>query len=64
MRPVFGESTAVPVALAGGMFTGSAIYRGRFLGALSSLGIAPTPMALVSEPADGALRLAQRALTS
>jgi N-acetylglucosamine kinase-like BadF-type ATPase len=49
---------AFPVALAGGLLVSSAAYRERFLSALADRGLAVGPVALVTEPAEGAVRLA------
>jgi N-acetylglucosamine kinase-like BadF-type ATPase len=48
----------VPVALAGGLLLGSAGYRERVLRGLRSLGVQPGTVALVEEPAQGAIQLA------
>jgi N-acetylmuramic acid 6-phosphate etherase len=53
---------AVPLALAGGLLVGSDLYRERFLAALREGGLTVEPVALVREPAEGAVILAQRAL--
>jgi N-acetylglucosamine kinase-like BadF-type ATPase len=50
--------TAVPLALGGGVFLGDAGYRRRFLAALEAAGVHAAPVALVAEPAEGAVRLA------
>jgi N-acetylmuramic acid 6-phosphate etherase len=47
-----------PVALAGGLLVSSAAYRGRFLAALAERGLRAEPAAVVTEPADGAVRMA------
>lgn len=52
-----------PVALAGGVLLHSETYRTRFLETLHSLGLAPGPVALVPDPAAGAVVLARRAAT-
>ncbi|HVK11300.1 MAG TPA: N-acetylmuramic acid 6-phosphate etherase [Gemmataceae bacterium] len=49
---------AFPVALAGGLLVSSAAYRERFLAALAGRGLRAEPATIVSEPAEGALRLA------
>jgi N-acetylglucosamine kinase-like BadF-type ATPase len=49
---------AVPVALAGGLLLESADYRRRFLAALVECGLTADPVAVVAEPAEGAVRLA------
>jgi N-acetylglucosamine kinase-like BadF-type ATPase len=51
---------AVPIALAGGMFIALPTYGVRFLAALAKIGVTPAPFTIVTEPAEGALRLAQR----
>jgi N-acetylmuramic acid 6-phosphate etherase len=48
----------VPLALAGGLLLGSASYRERVVRALAAQGIAAAPVAVVPEPAAGAVRLA------
>jgi N-acetylmuramic acid 6-phosphate etherase len=48
----------VPFALAGGLLVGGAGYRERFLKELKSMGVVAEPVALVTEPARGAVRLA------
>jgi N-acetylmuramic acid 6-phosphate etherase len=53
-----GWSGPVPVALAGGLLLGSEGYRERMIQGLRSLGVLPAVVALVEEPAQGALRLA------
>ena len=50
----------VPLALAGGLLVGSASYRGRLLQALTIRGVQASPLAVVQEPAEGAVRLASR----
>jgi N-acetylmuramic acid 6-phosphate etherase len=52
------EGAAVPTALAGGLLLGSAGYRQRVLDGLAALGCRAEPVGLVSEPAEGAVRLA------
>jgi N-acetylmuramic acid 6-phosphate etherase len=52
----------IPLALAGGLLLGSEVYRQRVLGALKDLNIEPSPIALVEEPAQGAVQLAVTAL--
>jgi N-acetylglucosamine kinase-like BadF-type ATPase len=47
-----------PVALAGGLIISSPGYRARFLSALTDRGLNVAPVALVTEPAEGAVRLA------
>jgi N-acetylglucosamine kinase-like BadF-type ATPase len=49
---------AFPVALAGGLLVASPSYRERFLSALKARGLTPGHVALVTEPAEGAVRLA------
>jgi len=55
---------AVPLALAGGLFLGSRLYRDRFLHALAERGYQAHPLTRVSEPALGALRRAYRLAAS
>jgi N-acetylmuramic acid 6-phosphate etherase len=55
-----GLPATLPVALAGGVFTGSESYRERFLAELSRLGIEARPVRMVAEPAQGAVALACR----
>jgi N-acetylmuramic acid 6-phosphate etherase len=52
----------VPLALAGGLLLGSEMYRQRALQALTTFGVEPGPIALVEEPAQGAVWLAVTAL--
>lgn len=52
--------STVPLALAGGLFLGSRLYRDRFLHALAERGYQAHPLTRVSEPALGALRRAYR----
>jgi N-acetylmuramic acid 6-phosphate etherase len=52
----------VPLALAGGLLLGSAVYRQRVLGALTALAVVPSTVTLVEEPAKGAVVLAVTAL--
>jgi N-acetylmuramic acid 6-phosphate etherase len=54
----------LPLALAGGVLLSSEDYRGRVLRCLVSQGIRPDPVALVTEPAEGALRMAVAAVRS
>jgi N-acetylmuramic acid 6-phosphate etherase len=49
---------AFPVALAGGLLVASPAYRERFLVALTARGLNAGPVTLVTEPAEGAVRLA------
>lgn len=51
---------AVPLALAGGLLVGAPTYRDRLLRQLRGLGIRPDHVIAVSEPAEGALRMASR----
>jgi N-acetylmuramic acid 6-phosphate etherase len=50
--------TSFPVALAGGLLIASPAYRARFLLALAARGLTVGQVALVNEPAEGAVRLA------
>ncbi|HEY8503609.1 MAG TPA: hypothetical protein VIL46_03450, partial [Gemmataceae bacterium] len=61
-----GFDGTVPVALAGGLLVGSERYRQRVRAALAATapGLRPGPVALVSEPAEGAVRLAREVLHS
>jgi N-acetylglucosamine kinase-like BadF-type ATPase len=52
------EPSAVPIALAGGLLRASPSYRARVLDSLTGLGYRAAPVAVVREPAEGALRLA------
>jgi N-acetylmuramic acid 6-phosphate etherase len=52
------EAPAVPTALAGGLLLGSAGYRRQVLDSLAGLGCRAEPVALVHEPAEGAVRMA------
>jgi N-acetylmuramic acid 6-phosphate etherase len=52
----------LPVALAGSVLVNNADYRQLFVRALQSLGINAASVRLVSEPAEGAVRLAAQAL--
>ncbi|QJW94058.1 N-acetylmuramic acid 6-phosphate etherase [Frigoriglobus tundricola] len=54
---------AFPVAMAGGLLA-APDYRERFLSALAARGLAVGPGALVTEPAEGAVRLALDTITS
>jgi N-acetylmuramic acid 6-phosphate etherase len=51
-------SGPIPVALAGGLLQESEHYRQRFLRLLQALGVEAQPVAVVQEPAEGAVRLA------
>ncbi|MBN9518532.1 N-acetylmuramic acid 6-phosphate etherase [bacterium] len=53
-----GYGRSFPVALAGGLFESRADYCARFLTALADRGLTPEPVAVVREPAEGAVRLA------
>ncbi|MCC6420463.1 MAG: N-acetylmuramic acid 6-phosphate etherase [Gemmataceae bacterium] len=53
------DGEPVPLALAGGLLLGAADYRRRLLEALEGLGLRAAPVALVHEPAAGAVRRAQ-----
>ncbi|MCZ2342300.1 MAG: N-acetylmuramic acid 6-phosphate etherase [Bacteroidales bacterium] len=56
-RPL-GFGSPIPVALAGGLLVSSNSFRTRFLEALTHRGLQPDPVAVVAEPAEGAVRLA------
>jgi N-acetylglucosamine kinase-like BadF-type ATPase len=51
-------ASPLPVALAGGLLVACATYRTRFLAALASHGLTAAPVSIVTEPAEGAVRLA------
>ena len=53
-----GMEGPIPLALAGGLLLGSEVYRQRVLHALATLGVQPSPIAHVEEPAQGAIELA------
>jgi N-acetylmuramic acid 6-phosphate etherase len=53
-----GGDGPIPLALAGGLLLGSAAYRRRVLHALTERGVHAEPVALVEEPARGAVQLA------
>ena len=53
------QKTGVPVALAGGVLTNSALYRRHFMDGLRDSGIIPGAVQLVTEPAVGAVVLAR-----
>ena len=53
-----GLATPLPVAMAGGLLASCPTYRSRFLESLSNRGITAEPIAIVTEPAEGAVRLA------
>jgi N-acetylmuramic acid 6-phosphate etherase len=55
-------SAPVPLALAGGVLLTSAYYRQRLLQELQSLGISGSPATMVTEPAEGAVLLALKAM--
>jgi N-acetylmuramic acid 6-phosphate etherase len=55
------SATPVPLALAGGVLLGSAYYRRLFLSALEKKSIQAAPLALVSNTAEGAIRIALEA---
>lgn len=52
----------LPLALAGGVLLSCELLRKRLLAALGELDVCPDPLALVSEPAGGAVRLARQTL--
>jgi N-acetylmuramic acid 6-phosphate etherase len=52
------ERSGLPLALAGGLMVNAPTYRDRFLRQLRARGIAPGHVVAVSEPAEGAVRLA------
>jgi hypothetical protein len=49
-----------PLALAGGLLVSATEFRGLFLSGLAARSLRTDPVALVEEPAEGALRLAAR----
>jgi N-acetylglucosamine kinase-like BadF-type ATPase len=53
-----GLGARFPVALAGGLLASCTNYRARFLSALAERGLHADPVTIVTEPAEGALRLA------
>ena len=57
-------TTGLPVALAGGVLTGSERFRERFLAALTTAGVTPGPVRLVTDPVAGAVVLARREAAS
>lgn len=60
VRNIGLPETGIPVALAGGVLLGSAVYRAIFLSALREVGVTPGPVQIVPDPAIGAVVLAQR----
>ncbi len=52
----------IPLALAGGLLLGSEVYRQRVLQTLTALSVQSGPIALVEEPAQGAVALAVAAM--
>jgi N-acetylglucosamine kinase-like BadF-type ATPase len=59
-----GWEGPISLALAGGLLLGSEAYRQRVLHALTTLGVRAEPIALVEEPAQGAVKLAVTATLS
>ncbi|HEY2786206.1 MAG TPA: N-acetylmuramic acid 6-phosphate etherase [Fimbriiglobus sp.] len=59
-----GLTSGVPVALAGGVLLHSELFRTKFLGAMTVLGITPGPVQLVNDPAAGAVVLATKSISS
>ncbi len=57
-------TAGLPVALAGGVMTKSELYREHFLTGLRDAGVTPGAVALVTEPAQGAVVIARRGLYS
>lgn len=53
----------LPLAIAGGVLLSNENYRSQFLRHFEAYGIQPNPIALVSQPATGAVRLAQAEAT-
>jgi N-acetylmuramic acid 6-phosphate etherase len=60
-RPL-GLGSPLPLALAGGMLASAPGYRERLMEALAARGLTADPVALVGEPAEGAVRTAVAAL--
>jgi N-acetylglucosamine kinase-like BadF-type ATPase len=52
------DKAAVPLALAGGVFAAAPGYRDRFVQICKARGLQVTPVSLVREPAEGAIRMA------
>lgn len=57
-RRLFPSDQIVPLALAGGLLVSQASYREKVLHALAQRGVECQPIAVVAEPAEGAVRLA------
>jgi N-acetylglucosamine kinase-like BadF-type ATPase len=57
-RKLAWSDVSFPLALAGGLFLGNEPYRQSVLRSLQSLGLRPEPIALVPDPAEGALKIA------
>ncbi|OQA46787.1 MAG: hypothetical protein BWY52_00577 [Chloroflexi bacterium ADurb.Bin325] len=55
-----GFGGPVACGLAGGLIVNGALLRAAFLDAAAALGLDLQPITLVTEPAQGAVRLAQR----
>ena len=53
-----GLPASFPLALSGGLLASYPTYRDRFLAALTAQGLTPGPITIVTEPAEGAVRLA------
>jgi N-acetylmuramic acid 6-phosphate etherase len=56
------QSERVPLAITGGALLNGAGYRRQFLGALRANGVNPEPVTLVTEPAEGAVRVSRKLL--
>lgn len=52
--------TGLPLALTGGAILGNVAYRRQFLAELERRGLRPDPVALVHEPAEGAVKIARQ----
>jgi N-acetylmuramic acid 6-phosphate etherase len=57
-RKLAWSEGSFPLALAGGLLMGNEPYRQSVLSSLQSLGLRPEPIAMVPEPAQGALKIA------
>jgi N-acetylmuramic acid 6-phosphate etherase len=59
-----GLTSPLPIAMAGGLLASCPTYRTRFLESLANRGIMADPIAIVTEPAEGAVRLALAGTTT
>jgi hypothetical protein len=57
-RELSGMERPFPLAIAGGLLLASDRYRGSVLDAVRGAGLAPDPVTMVDDPAEGALQLA------